>query len=129
MDTHMSERGRRIVGSKDWRSAEIIESYHAHVYYDGATKNVAGELRREIGRHFNVVVGRWHDTLVGPHPVSFYQVAFSKELFAPFVQWLSVNRCGLSILIHPNTGDAYEDHTDNMMWLGDSLPLNAHLLR
>lgn len=129
MDTHITDRTRQIVGPRDWRSADIIESYHAHIYYDGATKNVAGELRREIERNFDVTMGRWHDSLVGPHPVSFYQVAFAKELFAPFVQWLSVNRRGLSILIHPNTGDGYEDHTDNMMWLGESLDLNAEVLR
>ena len=42
-----------------------------------------------------------------------YQVAFSPEEFARFVPWLMLNRGGLDVLVHPQTGDAYADHTEH----------------
>lgn len=108
----------------------MIKGYHAHLYYDGASKHHAWKLRREIeGRFVGAVVGRWHDKAMGPHPVSFYQVAFPPELFAEFVPWLALNRKDLKILIHPNTGDGYLDHSANAMWVGPSLDLNLDSMR
>jgi len=43
--------------------------------------------------------------------------------------WLMLNRDGLSILLHPGTGDAYADHIDHAVWLGSVLPLRADVLR
>lgn len=105
------------------RKASQIDGYHAHVYYDADAKKTAARLRRRIGARFDTVLGRWHDEPVGPHPVSFYQVAFAPDLFAELVPWLVLNREGLSILVHPETGDDLADHSDFAMWLGDSLPL------
>jgi hypothetical protein len=42
---------------------------------------------------------------------------------ASFLPWLMLNRDGLSILLHPGTGDAYADHIDHAVWLGSVLPL------
>ncbi len=111
-----------------WRPASEIKGYHAHIYYDGGSKKNAADLRREIARGFAVTVGRWHDTAVGPHPVSMYQVVFAPEQFGDFVPWLSLNRRGLSILIHPSTGNGYEDHIDNAVWLGEAIELNTAVL-
>src|SRR5262245_33759306 len=41
-----------------------------------------------------------------------YQLAFPPSLLASFLPWLMLNREGLSILLHPGTGDAYADHID-----------------
>jgi aromatic ring-cleaving dioxygenase len=38
-----------------------IESYHAHIYYDPATRPLAERLRQAIGDGFTVELGRWHD--------------------------------------------------------------------
>ncbi len=113
----------------DWRPASEIKGYHAHIYYDGASKQLAADLRRAIARSFEVTVGRWHDAPVGPHPVSMYQVVFAPEQFGQFVPWLSLNRRGLSILVHPSTGNGYEDHTDNALWLGQAIALDTEILR
>src|SRR6516225_6604317 len=43
--------------------------------------------------------------------------------------WLMLNRDGLSILLHPGTGDAYADHIDHAVWLGSVLPLRTNVLR
>ena len=36
---------------------------------------------------------------------------------------LLINRNGLDILIHPNTGTSLEDHTNHALWLGNKLTL------
>jgi DOPA 4,5-dioxygenase len=105
-----------------------IEGYHAHIYYDAATKPVAERVRDAIGANFSVRLGRWHDAPVGPHPVSMYQVAFAVEEFARLVPWLMLNRAGLSVLVHPETGDDYDDHTAGAMWLGAPIVLKLDTL-
>lgn len=106
-----------------------IAGYHAHVYYDAATRPVAERLRRAMDESFTVRLGRWHDALVGPHPSSMYQVAFDVPEFPRLVPWLMLNRDGLSILVHPATGDDYEDHARFALWLGPPLPLDLEMLR
>jgi aromatic ring-cleaving dioxygenase len=58
-----------------------------------------------------------------------YQIAFPTTLLATFLPWLMLNRDGLTILLHPGTGDAYADHTDHAVWLGGLLPLRLDVLR
>lgn len=106
-----------------------IEGYHAHVYYEAATRPVAERLRQAMGERFAVTLGRWHDQPVGPHPQSMYQVAFAVAEFAPLIPWLMLNRAGLSILVHPRTGNDYEDHARFPLWLGTPLPLLLDVLR
>jgi DOPA 4,5-dioxygenase len=107
-----------------------IDGYHAHIYYDpAATKDVAARVRAQIEQKFDMVMGRWHDEQVGPHTVSMYQVAFKNAEFARIVPWLMLHREGLSILVHPNTGDGYEDHKTHALWLGPPLPLNLRFLK
>ena len=107
-----------------------IRGYHAHIYYNPAsTKEIAARLRDEIGRRFTGRVGNWHDEPVGPHSVSMYQVAFPVEEFPRLVPWLMLNRGGLKVLVHPQTDDAYDDHTIHALWLGAPLPLRVERLR
>ncbi|MEK9797236.1 MAG: DOPA 4,5-dioxygenase family protein [Alphaproteobacteria bacterium] len=110
-------------------SPETIAGYHAHVYYDADTRSDAEALRADINEMFDTRLGRWHDKPVGPHPVWMYQVAFSAELFAEFVPWLALNRRGLNILLHPETGDDLADHSTHAMWLGESIPLRLDQFR
>ena len=106
-----------------------IEGYHAHIYYDADTRPIAERLRREIGERFAVRLGRWHDASVGPHPRSMYQVAFAVLEFPRLVPWLMLNREGLSVLVHPLTGNDYDDHAHFPLWLGTPLPLKLEVLR
>ncbi len=102
-----------------------IEHYHAHIYYDPAkTRDRAERLRERVAAEFpNAKLGRWHDELVGPHPRSMYQIEFPSGMLAAFVPWLMLNRDGLTILLHPETGDAYTDHAEHAVWFGAVLPL------
>lgn len=107
-----------------------IGGFHAHVYYDPATtKDRAARLRESVAARFDVLLGRWHDEPVGPHPVSSYQIAFPAALFADLVPWLMLNRDGLVILVHPETGDDVADHSDHALWLGEKLDLDLGALR
>jgi aromatic ring-cleaving dioxygenase len=108
---------------------DTILSYHAHVYFDGAEQRGAAEvLREEIAQRFSVLLGRWHDRLVGPHTRPMYQVAFAAAEFARLAPWLMVNRRGLAVLIHPNTGYPKRDHLVHAMWLGEILDFDAEAL-
>ncbi len=107
----------------------VIRFYHAHIYYDQASRPAAERLRQEIEQRFDVVMGRWREEPVGPHPQAMYQIKFDPPEFARIVPWLMINRAGLNVLIHPDTGDAYTDHAVNALWLGDKLKLNVEVLR
>ena len=103
-----------------------IESYHAHIYYDGAaTRDRAAILRQWIAERFLVRIGAWHDSPVGPHPLPMFQVAFATELVSVFVPWLMLNRLGLTVLVHPNTDRPRDDHLVHALWLGAVLPLEV----
>jgi len=113
----------------DFADPASIKGYHAHIYYDPASRPVAAALRDQIERGFTVQMGRWRDEPVGPHPQPMYQVAFAADEFPRIVPWLMLNRNGLAVLVHPNTGDAYRDHADHPLWLGGKLELRLGILK
>jgi aromatic ring-cleaving dioxygenase len=110
---------------------DSIKDYHAHVYYDPAkTRDTAERLRERVAAEFpQAKLGRWHDELVGPHPQSMYQIAFPTAMLASFVPWLMLNRDGLTVLLHPETGDDFTDHTAHAAWFGAVLPLCVEVFR
>ena len=106
----------------------MIPSFHAHIYYTPETREVAAAVREELGRRFQVQLGRWHDQPVGPHLEAMYQVAFQGDQFNALTQWLMLNRRGLTVFLHPETGDALADHRDHAIWMGRLLELNLAAL-
>src|SRR5947209_503589 len=89
------------------RDPAVIDHYHAHVYYDPASsRQRAARLRERVAERFpQATLGRWHDELVGPHLRSMYQIAFPRALLPSLLPWLMLNRDGLTILLHPGTGN------------------------
>jgi aromatic ring-cleaving dioxygenase len=108
-----------------------IAEYHAHVYYDPATtRGRAERLRERVAAQFpQAKLGRWHDEMVGPHPQSMYQIAFPSGMLAEFVPWLMLNRDGLTVLLHPETGNNYADHSAHAAWFGAVLPLRLEVFQ
>lgn len=106
-----------------------IAGYHAHVYYDAESKATAAAVRAQLEAAFDVRLGRWHDRPVGPHPCGSYQIAFGPDQFAELVPWLALNRRGLVVFLHPETGDDLADHTAHAIWMGDRQDLNLDALR
>lgn len=96
-----------------------ISAYHIHVYFDAGTCEPAARVREAVAKAFpGAQIGRWHEQPVGPHPMWSYQVAFGADLFGVLVPWMLLNREGLTVLVHPRTGDEIADHRDLPFWLG-----------
>ena len=105
-----------------------IKGYHAHVYFDAASVEQARALRERIGEEFDYAVGRFHEKNVGPHPRWSFQIAFKADEFGTIVPWLALNRKGLTVFVHGLTGADIYDHTELVMWLGDSVELDLNAL-
>lgn len=101
---------------------DTIRGWHAHVYFDAATRSEAWTLRELVAEALadRVQVGRFHEKPVGPHPMWSYQLAFSPADFAHVAGWLALNHGALDVLVHPDTGDGLRDHRDHAMWVGRS---------
>ena len=111
------------------REPALITEYHAHVYYEPATKPLAATLREWVETRFPAArMGRWHDALVGPHVRSMYQIAFMPELFPALAPFLMLNRMGLTILLHPESGRPRDDHTKHAVWMGEVLAVKEDIL-
>ena len=104
-----------------------ISGYHAHVYFDVATLPQALALCENAVDLFEIEMGRVHQKPVGPHPCWSCQLAFSAKIFSGLVPWLALRRDGLTILVHPQTGDELRDHRDYAMWMGKVEPLDLTL--
>lgn len=106
---------------------ERITSYHAHVYFDADTLTAAKAVIAAAAARFALEVGRIHERPVGPHPCWSCQLAFPADLFGHVIPWLALNRDGLTVFVHPNTGQDLEDHRDRAIWLGDSVALRLEM--
>jgi DOPA 4,5-dioxygenase len=106
--------------------AAAIHAWHAHVYFDPGNRATALRLREWVGARFPAaILGRWHAGPVGPHPAAMFQIAFGPELFSTLVPFLAMNRAGLTILVHPESGRPRADHLHHAMWMGEILPLKG----
>jgi len=107
----------------------IHEHYHAHVYFEQATVELAKALCEQAADLFNLKLGRLHQKPIGPHLMWSCQLTFSSNHFEKLIPWLDDNREGLTILVHGLTADNLKDHTDYAYWLGDEVELNLALFR
>jgi aromatic ring-cleaving dioxygenase len=106
-----------------------VHGYHAHVYYDAASRPAAEKLRETLAASFPVELGRFSGDAVGPHPVPQFQVIFKPDAFQSVVPWLMLNREGLDILVHPLTDDMVDDHTVYALWLGTPIKLKLDTMQ
>jgi aromatic ring-cleaving dioxygenase len=110
-------------------------SWHSHIYFDADSHPRAEALVASMKAHFGadagITYGRWHPKPVGPHPDFSIQLEFPHELFAAVTTFLALNRGGLTIFTHPNTGtttaDELRDHRDHAVWMGAVRPLKLSL--
>jgi aromatic ring-cleaving dioxygenase len=111
------------------RPQNVHDAYHAHIYFDADTVEQAKALRDEVGRLFNVQLGRVHEKLVGPHPKWSCQLAFNAAEFDKIIPWLDEHRGKLDVFVHGVSGDDLADHTKYAYWLGNEWPLNLEMFR
>ena len=82
-------RGRTTASSRhrpraEWpQQHERDQNYHAHVYYDAATRERAHALCDAAGETFGIKVGRMHDNPVGPHPRGSCQLTVQARSSSP----------------------------------------------
>ena len=107
-----------------------VASWHAHVYFDAASRDAACALRERIVATFDgkMEMGRFHERPVGPHPQWSYQIAFGPQHLAEIATWLTLNHGALDVFMHPNTGNSLRDHRDCAVWIGRSHVLNLAAL-
>ena len=101
-----------------------IKGYHAHVYFDASTIDQARALCEQAALLFPLQMGRVHERPVGPHPDWSCQLAFGPELIGEVLPWLALNRKGLVVFLHPDTGNDLLDHRDHAIWMGAIRPLD-----
>lgn len=106
-----------------------IVGWHAHVYFDANTLAQARALCEAAAARFPLKMGRVHERPVGPHPDWSCQLAFRAERFAEVIPWLALHRGGLTVFIHPITGQDLRDHRDRAIWMGAVRPLDLSVLR
>ncbi|HIE5648947.1 TPA: DOPA 4,5-dioxygenase family protein [Stenotrophomonas maltophilia] len=102
-----------------------IKSYHAHIYFDEDTSAKAALIRRWVAERFPVELGNWNPEPRGPHVTPSFYFGFTNDLLPVVVPWLQLNSLGLTILIHPNTGDGRADHLHYALWVNRAQPVNA----
>jgi DOPA 4,5-dioxygenase len=105
-----------------------VKGYHAHVYYDAATRPIAERLRDTIISKFTVDPGVFSDAPRGPHPIPQFNVIFEISQFQNIVPWLMLNHEDFNVLIHPLTESNHDDHTRYALWLGTPVPLKLERL-
>jgi DOPA 4,5-dioxygenase len=105
----------------------MIRDFHAHIYFDPGEIEKARALGAAAQERFGVPVGHYHLKPVGPHPRGSVQLTVAPDQFGEFAQWLALNRGGLTIFAHANTGDDLADHTDHVIWFGASEPLDLSI--
>lgn len=104
-----------------------IRDFHAHIYFDPEQVDLAKQLAAAAQQRFGVPVGHFHLRPVGPHPRGSVQLTVPAEQFGEVGQWLALNRGALTIFVHANTGDDLADHTQHVIWFGDSEPLDLSI--
>ena len=106
-----------------------INGWHAHVYFAADQIDRARAVCETARDLFGIAMGRMHPAPVGPHPTGSCQLTVPPEKFADVTAWLALNRDGLSVFTHAETGDVMADHTEHVIWLGDSHALRIDVLR
>jgi DOPA 4,5-dioxygenase len=104
-----------------------IHDFHAHIYFDPDQLREAQALGSEVQARFGVPLGHFHTRPVGPHPRGSCQMTVPTDRFGEVATWLAVNRAGLTIFAHASTGDDLADHSRNVVWFGNSEPLDLSI--
>lgn len=102
-------------------------TYHAHVYFGPDTVARARRLCETARDRFGVVMGRMHERPVGPHPDWSCQLLVEHDRLADVLRFLALERDGLVVLVHPETGDELRDHRDHAIWMGTVRPLDLSI--
>ena len=105
----------------------MIRDFHAHIYFNADEVEQARALGDSAHKRFALPVGHYHVRPVGPHPRGSVQLTVPPEQFGEVAQWLALNRGGLTVFAHASTGDDRADHTEHVIWFGESEALDLSM--
>src|SRR5687768_8547651 len=106
---------------------KMAPHYHIHVYFNQAAGPAPETLKAEITQNFPALRHRkFHEKPIGPHPAGQFVVYAPGNRHDAVKSFLEANNKGLSILIHPVTGDDVVDHDEqNTEWINAKLKLDT----
>lgn len=109
----------------------MIRGYHIHVYYNSDQWETAESIRSALLREVPGIrgAGPLRDGPVGPHPRPMFEAWFKPEALSEVLPWILLNRKGLNVLLHPLTGNDYDDHAQHAVWIGGVEPLDFSILK
>lgn len=101
-----------------------MQLYHAHIYFQSSDTDKIKALET-LAR----VLGLFHEleiypTPIGPHPLPTLELHFYENNYLAVKAWLELNQGEYSILIHEETGNDVRDHSENIEWLGEPVPID-----
>ena len=106
----------------------MINNFHIHLYYNESNINLAKDLAKKVEEKYSIKVGKFHKRNVGPHPMWSVQLSIPTDMFGDILSFVAINRNGLIVFSHPDTGNVLLDHTEYAIWMGDVLDLNLDML-
>jgi aromatic ring-cleaving dioxygenase len=104
------------------RTVQMLK-FHAHVFFDPGDAEHARAISAELPGATGATVTSWLDRPGGPLPQAQFQIELTSAELGTVTEWLMLHREGLSMLLHPETGDDLLDHTAHAAWLGTPLEL------
>ena len=102
------------------------DGYHIHFYCEANEIEKCLAVRKQFVFDLKEVegTGSVRKQPVGPHPLPMFESWFGHEHLDAVLRWAMLNRQGLSVMVHPLSGDDLADHRDHSLWLGKPLALN-----
>lgn len=109
------------------------KAYDLHVYFfknNVQQKAYATRLMQEAVNQWSDLRIKMFEDPVGPHPLPMFEIDIPQDYpkFSDIVSWIMVNHGNLSALLHPHTGNQWNDHTNYSLWLGQPVPLDLSKL-
>ncbi len=108
-------------------AARQASEYHVHIYFEAGKDSEwqADLLAMDLQILFRKDVSDLHRVgKIGPHTQNNISLDITPESFGKVVAWLQLVNPGLSILVHPRTGDEVFDHKKAALWLGQPVAFN-----
>ena len=116
--------------NSEWMPRGFKHDFDAHIYFKPTEFDVITGLKEALAREIQsaeIFIGDIIPEPIGPHTLPMLEVNFSKAQYNQIVGWLERERKGLNILVHPQSGDDYDDHTQGAVWLGQAVPLKLEV--
>lgn len=118
--------------NSEWMPKGFNHDFDAHIYFSSEQLDIIKKLRKKICDSFKtdkIFVGDIIPEPIGPHPLPMLEINFSKAIYSEMLAWITVERGQLNVLVHPQSGDDYFDHTQGAQWLGNSIKLKLEIFR